>query len=404
MISRRHFLRLALGTGALAMSCRLSAASELRGQPRFLFIFLRGGYDALSALVPYGEPYYYEVRPTIAVAPPDPANPEAAVTLDGRWALHPAMSNPLLPLWEAKQLAFVPFLGTGFVSRSHFQAQEWVELGQAPERRPDSGSGFLNRLLVELGGADGRGSAVSFTQNLPPAFRGPAPVANWPLKAARQSQMSPDYEALVLAMYADHALEDLARDGLGLRREILQHVQREMRESAGAAPPVRGFALEAARLGRLLRDHPEYVLGFVDVGGWDTHAGQGAAQGVLANRLRELSEGLGALAGALGTEWHRTQVVVMSEFGRTFRQNGSAGTDHGHGTTLWVLGGAIQGGAVVGEQAGLRPIDLHQDRDLPVLNDYRDVLAGLFTRQYGLDGEALARVFPGCRPRDLGLL
>lgn len=403
-MDRRAFLRLMPGAAALAASWRLWAAPAARDRPKFLLVFLRGGYDALSALVPYGEPFYHEARPNIALARPDPGNLEAAVALDGRWALHPALGDALLPLWESSQLAFVPFSGTGFVSRSHFQSQDWVELGQAPDARPDSGSGFLNRLLAELGGPQGRDTGVSFTQNLPPAFRGPVQVANWPLSGQRRGKVNPGYEELVLAMYADHALEDLVRDGLGLRREVSLQLQQEMQEASRAALPAGSFALEAARLGRLLREHPEYVLAFVDVGGWDTHAGQGAARGALSNRLRELAEGLGTLAESLGPEWPKTLVVVISEFGRTFRENGSRGTDHGHGSALWVLGGGVRGGTIRGEQAGLGPGDLHQDRDLPVLNEYRDVLAGLFRRQYGLSPEAVARVFPACTPRDLELI
>jgi|UPI000375C5AF uncharacterized protein (DUF1501 family) len=403
-MDRRQFLRLALGAGIMPVAWRLWAAPAVRPRPRFVFVFLRGGYDALSALVPYGEPFYYEARPNIALAPPDPANLEAAVPLDHRWALHPSVSDALMPFWDAKQLAFVPFTGTGFVSRSHFQAQDWVELGQAPEARPASGSGFLNRLLTELDDARGPATGVSFTPTLPPSFHGPMPVANWPLSGSRRGKINPGLEELILAMYDEHALEDLVRDGLGLRREVSLQLQQEMQEASRAALPAGSFALESARMGRLLCDHPEYLLGFVDVGGWDTHAGQGAARGALSSRLRDLTEGLQALAQELGSEWQRTLVVVMSEFGRTFRENGSRGTDHGHGTTLWVLGGGIQGGAIRGEQGGLGSGDLHQDRDLPVLNEYRDVLAGLLAQHYGLGREALARVFPAASARNLGLL
>jgi uncharacterized protein (DUF1501 family) len=154
----------------------------------------------------------------------------------------------------------------------------------------------------------------------------------------------------------------------------------------------------------LLRDNPQYKVGFVDVGGWDTHAGQGSARGVLANRLQGLAEGLKAMAEELGPEWQKTVVIVMSEFGRTFRENGSRGTDHGHGSTMWVMGGSVRGGAIRGEQGNLAPGNLHQDRDVPVLNEYRATLAGLFKRQYGLGEDALARIFPACVPRDIGLL
>ncbi len=144
-------------------------------------------------------------------------------------------------------------------------------------------------------------------------------------------------------------------------------------------------------------------LGFVDVGGWDTHVGQGGATGALANRLGELGRGLAALADEMGPAWQRTVVVVLSEFGRTFRENGNRGTDHGHGTVYWVLGGAVRGGKVLGEQQAVSAASLHQGRDYPVLNDYRAVLGGLFQRMWGLPPQALARVFPDAPVHDLGL-
>jgi len=401
MMDRRNFLRLALASTAMTVSWRLWAAPTGGSQARFVLVFLRGAYDALSALVPYAEPFYYEARPNIALARPDPNNLEAAVALDGRWALHPALDDALLPFWQAKQLAFVPFSGTGFVSRSHFQAQDWVEFGQAPDARPDSGSGFLNRLLSGLGARTG---GVSFTQSLPPVLRGTVQVANSPLRLPRQGRVDAGYEDLLLAMYAGHPLEGMVRDGLGLRREISREIKEEMQAASRLALPAGSFALEAGRIGRLLREQPQYSVGFVDVGGWDTHAGQGAARGILASRLQGLAEGLKAMAEALGPEWQKTTVVVMSEFGRTFRENGSRGTDHGHGSTLWVMGGSVKGGAIHGEQAGLGQGKLHQDRDVPVLNEYRDVLGGIYNRLYGLSPAALASIFPKSKPGDLGLL
>ena len=147
-----------------------------------------------------------------------------------------------------------------------------------------------------------------------------------------------------------------------------------------------------------------YQIGFVDVGGWDTHVGQGAATGALANRLEELGRGLAGFADEMGPAWKSTVVVVISEFGRTFRENGNRGTDHGHGTVFWVLGGGVNGGRIVGEQQALTATTLFQNRDYPVLNDYRSVLGGLFARMYGLNAAAVARVFPGTQGADLRLV
>jgi uncharacterized protein (DUF1501 family) len=148
----------------------------------------------------------------------------------------------------------------------------------------------------------------------------------------------------------------------------------------------------------------DYNLGFVDVGGWDTHVGEGGASGYLATRLEELGAGLAAFADALGPAWRDTVVVVVSEFGRTFRENGNRGTDHGHGTVYWILGGSVRGGRIIGDQVKVERSTLFQDRDYPVLNEYRALLGGLFSRLYGLDTAQLARVFPGTSPRDRQLL
>ena len=152
----------------------------------------------------------------------------------------------------------------------------------------------------------------------------------------------------------------------------------------------------------MIRD--KFDIGFLDVGGWDTHVGEGGATGYLAGRLEELGRGLAAFAEEMGPTWHSTVVVVLSEFGRTFRENGNRGTDHGHGSVYWVLGGAVHGGRIGGEQALLTQATLFQNRDYPVLNEYRAVLAGLFARMYGLDVAKLDKVLPGTRPRDLGLV
>ncbi len=388
------------------MSWRLWALPTGGNGTRVVVVFLRGAYDALSVLVPYTESFYYEARPNIALARPDKSNLEAALALDGRWALHPTLGDSLMPFWQAGQLAFVPFSGTGFVSRSHFQAQDWMEFGQAPTERPSSSSGFLNRLLGRLGTPAVAGnSAVSFTQTMPPILRGGIQVANSPLTAPKGGRgVEANYESLLLKMYSDHPLEEMVRDGLGLRREISRELAEEMQAASREAPPAGSFAIEAARVGKLLRDHPNYSLAFVDVGGWDTHAGQGGAQGALANRLHGLGDGLKALSEGLGQDWSKTVVVVISEFGRTFRENGSRGTDHGHGSAIWVLGGSVRGGTIRGEQTSLKPGDLHEDRDLPVLNEYRGVLGGIFQKLYGLDSADLAEIFPQASVVDLGLV
>jgi uncharacterized protein (DUF1501 family) len=176
----------------------------------------------------------------------------------------------------------------------------------------------------------------------------------------------------------------------------------EMIASSRNAITAKGFEGEARRIARLMSER--YHLGFVDVGGWDTHVGQGAGTGYLANRLAELGKGLAAYADEMGPSWGDATVVVLSEFGRTFKENGNRGTDHGHGSVYWVLGGGVRGGRIVGEQQAVTAGSLFQNRDYPVLNEYRSLLGGLFARLYGLSEAQVQRVFAGSRSRDIGLV
>jgi uncharacterized protein (DUF1501 family) len=192
------------------------------------------------------------------------------------------------------------------------------------------------------------------------------------------------------------------QEGFRVRDDVYHAITDHMMEASRGAVSPKGFELAARRIGRLMRE--QFNLGFVDVGGWDTHVNQGAATGYLADRLGELGRGLAGFAEEIGPEWHDTVVVVISEFGRTFRENGNRGTDHGHGSVYWVLGGGIKGQRIVGEQVGVDERHLFQNRDYPVLTDYRSLLGGLFQRMYGLDQNGLQRVFGSVKPRDFALV
>jgi len=176
----------------------------------------------------------------------------------------------------------------------------------------------------------------------------------------------------------------------------------EMQAASRGATSARGFELQARRIGRLMRE--KYNLGFVDVGGWDTHVNQGGAAGYLAVRLSELGKGLAAFADEMGPDWNDTVVVAISEFGRTFRENGNRGTDHGHGSVYWVLGGSVKGGRVAGDHVRVAEETLFQNRDYPVLNEYRALLGGVFAALFRVEGERLQKVFPGVEPLDLGVV
>jgi len=403
LVTRRHCLQW-LAAGAAAVSVRLYAAPP--SGPRFLLVFLRGGYDAANMLVPYSSSFYYEARPTIAIARPDPASGSGALALDSDWALAPALRDSLGGLYQQRQVAFVPFAGTQDLSRSHFETQDSIELGQPVSGTRDYRSGFLARLHGVLTGArlDAL-PAIAFTDALPLAFRGSDSIANISMKSVGKPPFDDRQVRILSAMYAGHPLEPAVASGLELRRQVAQAMEQlseEMRTSSRDALSIKGFELEAERMARLMRD--SYRIGFVDIGGWDTHVNEGAGQGTLASNLTGLGRGLSMFAQSLGPEWRNTVVVVLSEFGRTFRENGNHGTDHGHGSVYWVMGGSVSGGRIAGEQQRLERAGLFQDRDYPVLNDYRTLLGDLFRSLWGLTPAQSAAIFPQTTPARLNLI
>jgi uncharacterized protein (DUF1501 family) len=401
---RRRLLQLLAAAPAVNIVGRLYAAPS--NSPRFLLVFLRGGYDSLNAVVPYTSPDYYAARPTISVAPPvrakpdaaPPTNLDAAIELDSEWGLAPALRESIGSLYGRGQAAFIPFAGTDDLSRSHFETQDSIELGWPIGGLRDLRSGFMARLAAEI--ADAR--PIAFTDSLPLTFRGRSDIPNVSLKGAGKSVFDERQARILASMYMDHRLEAAVKDGLALREEVGHATAEEMAAANRDAVTPQCFELEAQRIALLMRD--QYAMGFIDVGGWDTHVNEGAATGALANNLRSLGRGLQVLAQNLGAEWRNTIVFVLSEFGRTFKENGNHGTDHGHGSTHWVLGGGIAGGRIVGEQRAVTQAALLENRDLPVLNDYRCVLGGLFERLWGLSAERLDNVFPQSSPADLRLL
>jgi uncharacterized protein (DUF1501 family) len=393
---RRTLLTAALAAPLAVGTPRLWAAPSADA-PRLLLVFLRGGYDCASLLVPAASPFYAEARPTIAIPRPGAAA-DAALPLDADWALHPATRDSLHRLWLERQLAFVPFAGTADTSRSHFETQDGIELGQALDGGRNYRSGFLNRLAATLKGA----GAMAFTDRLPLVMQGDIQIPNTALRAVAKPAVDARQSSIISAMYQGTELAGSVNQGFTVRDEVVREMAAEMDAASRNAISAKGFELEARRIARLMKGR--YSLGFVDVGGWDTHVAQGGASGQLANRFEELGRGLAAYAQEMGGRWRETTVVVVSEFGRTFRQNGNNGTDHGHGSVYWLLGGGLRGGQVAGEQLPVTAANLFQNRDYPVLNEYRSLLGGLLARQFGLSPAQLATVFPGAEPRDLGLI
>ena len=396
-MNRRIFLQLLAATmPALTCSTRLYSAPV--NDSRFLLVFLRGGYDASNILVPYSSPFYYEARPNLSIAKPDPNNQNAALALDANWALHPALKSSIFPLFQQKQAAFIPFAGTHDLTRSHFETQDSIELGQSLEGSKNYNSGFINRLVSVMSNHNG----ISFTEKLPLACKGTANIANVSIKSGKKRNFKDRQSSILAEMYQDKKLDDDIKEGFDLRKEVTEELEQEMLQASRGAVQSKGFEAQAERIAKMMKE--KYSIGFVDVGGWDTHFNQGAAEGQLANKMASLGNGLATYAKSMGPLWRSTVVVVISEFGRTFRENGNKGTDHGHGTVYWVLGGGISGGRIVGEQAQITSATLFQNRDYPVLNEYRSLLAGLFQSQFGLSDKAVDQIFPAVKPIKLDLI
>lgn len=398
-IHRRDLLIGAAATAPFVIAGRAFAAPQAGS--RLLVVFLRGAYDAANIVAPTGSDFYHHARPTIALGKPDANDPKAGLALDADWSLHPALKDSVLPLWQARQIAFVPFAGTDDMSRSHFETQDTIELGQPVGGHRDYGSGFMARLATILGRGD---KPIAFTDQLPLCFRGgAAPIPNLALANvgkpidARQAR-------LIEAMYQhDAVLGRSVSEGFQVRDTVYKTLADEMQAASRGAVSAKGFELAAQRIGTLMRD--QFNLAFVDVGGWDTHVNQGGATGYLADRIGELGRGIAGFATAIGSQaWRDRTVVVVSEFGRTFRENGDKGTDHGHGSVYWVAGGGLSGGRLAGEQVAVTQATLNQNRDLPVLTDYRSLIGGLVMRQFGLSAPRVAAMFPNARPADLKLI
>jgi uncharacterized protein (DUF1501 family) len=390
-MQRRQFLKSAAAALPLLGVAGKLYALPVSG-PRLLVVFLRGAYDAANIVVPVSSDFYYAARPSLAI----PRG--ATLALDSDWGLHPALKDSIYPLWQSKQIAFVPFAGTDDTSRSHFETQDTIELGQPIAGTRDYRSGFLSRTAAALAGSQ----PIAFTGTLPLSFRGPQPIPNIALAFTGKPTVAGKNADLIQAMYQGQDLAPAVAEGFKVQDQVYHAIAAEMQAANRDAVSPKGFELSAQRIGILMRN--QFNLGFVDVGGWDTHVNQGGADGYLANRIGELGRGLALLSITLGPEWNNTIVIVVSEFGRTFHENGDHGTDHGHGSVYWVMGGSIKGGQIAGHQVAVTQANLFQNRDWPVLNDYRSLIGGILQKSYGMNGTQLTDIFPSAQPQDLSLV
>jgi len=393
----------AINTGA-AHAGSTGATGTFGTESRLIVVFLRGAYDGLSALVPHGDANYYALRPSIAIAAPD-GSAQTTLKLDATFGLHPALAG-LLPLWQQGVLCAIPCAGSPDPTRSHFDAQHHWELGVPG--KSSSGNGWMNTLAALRGAPSGtKPVAVGVGEANPLILAGSAPVQLVPKgqAATRQGAVGdPRTREALMKLYAGQdSLSQAFRNGADSRMQTAQTLSADMAAtgmdsaqmlaaSNGAGNP-QGLLLDAQHLGTLMRQDRNLRLGFLSAGGWDTHANQGAASGSLATNLGNLASALVQLRRDFSQP--NDVVVVCSEFGRTSAENGTRGTDHGHGNTLWLMGNRVHGGRWHGTWSGLAQGNLHEGRDLPVHHDFRAVLAQVLRASQGLSGAAIDRLFPG---------
>jgi uncharacterized protein (DUF1501 family) len=400
MISRRALLSslgfLLLPGGAFA--------EPVKQVPVLVCVFLRGAADGLNLVVPHAESEYYRLRPTIAV--PRPGEKEGALDLDGRFGLHPRL-GPLKAAYDAGQLALVHAAGSPHRTRSHFEAQDYMTTGAVGDRT--AARGWLTQYLSSRAASSSSLlRAVAFADRPPLSLRGfPSAIVTPYLRDFRfeaSEQLSPVLKQGFRKLYrvdSPSLAERAGQRALDLSDQVARALSSQ-KNKARYGRDVRQFA----ELARLIKADVGLEVAWLDLGGWDTHRYQGASQkGDLPRQLDRLGRALSAFRADLGPAFERVVVVAMSEFGRTARENGSGGTDHGHGGVMLVLGGNVKGGRVLGNFPGLAPDQLFEARDLAVTTDFRDVLGELCERHLG--HPASAELFPGYRleaSRRLGLL
>jgi len=355
-------------------------------------LFQRGAVDGLNMVVPYGDAHYYRERPRIAV----PTG--RVVKLDDHFGLHPAL-EPLKAWWDRGSLAVVHAVGSPDATRSHFDAQDYMETG-TPGRK-STRDGWVNRHCQHAREHEETPfRAVAFGPQLPRALAGSAPaLAIDDLRAfglQGPSQRSDRLTAAFESLYGAEATGLVATSS----SEAFEAVRMLRAADPGQREPANGAEYPRGRLGQSLRQIAQLIkadlgleVAFTDVGGWDTHVNQGADAGQLAARLTELGGGLAAFAVDLGERLADVVVLTMSEFGRTVRENGNAGTDHGHATAMLVLGGGVRGGRIAGRWPGLTPEARFEGRDLAVTTDFRDLFGEVLARHLGQPD--VSAVFPG---------
>lgn len=410
MPSRRVFLKgsaLAMfGVGSMPawLSRSLYASDGAETRKKILVaIFQRGAVDGLNMVVPFGEPRYYELRPSIAIPKPD-GTPNSAIDLNGFFGLHPALA-PLKPMFDAQHLAIVDAVGSPDPTRSHFDAQDYMESGTPGIKGAD---GWLNRAMPKEGGPASPLRAISLGDTLARSLRGRNDAVA--IRSLKDFQVhDPSGAAAFESMYESSS--DTVLHGAGTETfeavKILQSIQKQAYVPAGGAMyPNGGFGRSLQQIAQLIKANVGVEVAFADIGGWDTHVNEAGGQptnGQLANNLAQFGQALAAFYQDLGDRMDDVTLVTMSEFGRTVKENGDRGTDHGHANVMFVMGGDVRGGKIYGDWPGLQEEQLYEARDLALTTDFRDVLSELVSRHLG--NANVRSVFPGYdNPKFRGLI
>ena len=402
-ISRRILLKnggltlIGMGTvPSFVYRTALAAAEDGTRRKVLVAIFQRGGADGLNTVVPFGEKEYYRSRPSIAVPAPS-SKEESALNLDGFFGLHPAL-KPLEVFWKRRELAIVHAAGSPHSTRSHFDAQDFMETATPGEK--SISQGWLNRYLQASAGSESSSfRAVSMGTSIPRSLEGEASaiavgnIRGFDLKAGPvQTQVRSAYETLY-DQETNSLLSGTAREMF----EAIDYLKAANPSQYSPAPNVQypqgRFGQNLLQVAQLIKADIGVEVAFVDIGGWDTHINEGGSNGQLSNRLREFGGGLAAFYQDLGDRMEDVVVLTMSEFGRTVRENGNRGTDHGHANVMMLLGGGVKGQKVYGDWPGLAPEQRHEGRDLALTTDFRDVFAEVLTRHLGAPNPG--GVFPG---------
>jgi uncharacterized protein (DUF1501 family) len=401
MLTRRALLK----SGACALAAvaapprflvRAAQGAERRGKV-LVAIFQRGAVDGLSMVAPHGDPAYARSRSSIALAPPRRGDTATALDLDGYFALHPSLA-PLKPLWESKTLAVVHACGSPDTTRSHFDAQDYMESGTPGVK--STSDGWLNRVLKAERRPDASPSspfrAVALASQLPRTLQGTAPalamtdVNRFGLHGGAGTQASFEAE---YAAAADRVLQRTGQDAFDAMRQLDAAAPGGYQPQNGAAYPRSAYGQALRQIAQLAKADVGLEVAFAESTQWDHHVNEGAANGQLGNRLDDFAQGIAALATDLGSRMQDVVILTMSEFGRAVAENGNRGTDHGHANAMFIVGGAVKGGKVYGRWPGLAPAQRHEGRDLAVTTDFRDVFSEVAVRHLGV--QDASAVFPG---------